>query len=108
MTPKQKEKAIATINTLKSDILEGMKGHEATKLYINTWVLGYLDLLTDKINKNIDFYFRSWTYSHFIEEIKGHLYCERIDPQIEQETREVLLTETNKANFEIIKGILTR
>ena len=81
-----KEKTLTIIERLET-IIKAKKDtpeYEVAKLYINTWVIGSLEDIKDKINGNeiISYYSSRKTYAQLFQTFIGIYFCINIDPKI--------------------------
>lgn len=107
-----KEKTLKIIERLEN-IINSKKEtpeYEISKLYINTWVLGTLNELRQKIElgKDAPYMVRTNTYAQLFKELVSLFYCRNIDPKIRIYAIAVLFRiETRDLIIELYKQIFT-
>lgn len=105
-----KPKLLKIINQLKNNITKTIKDHEATRLYVSTWVISCgLEFIENKANGDLfGYYPRRATYQYLYEDFKEHFDCVNISPEIKAETLEQLHTPENIKLVEELGAILTK
>ena len=81
-----KEKTLKIVENLINTIKENEKNpeYECAKLYINTWVIGALKTIQEKINGNelVTYYSPRKTYAQLFQEFICKYFCLNIYPSI--------------------------
>lgn len=79
-----KEKTLKIIEEIINEIKEQEKNpeYECAKLYVDTWVIGALKTIQEKINGNRFYYGAEQTYSKLFQEFICVYFCLNINPSI--------------------------
>ena len=79
-----KEKTLKIIEEIINEIKEQEKNpeYECAKLYVDTWVIGALKTIQEKISGNKFYYGTEQTYSKLFQEFICVYFCLNINPSI--------------------------
>lgn len=95
-----KNKAQRIINQLKRNFNENKTMNN--RLYVETWVIGSLETIEDKMNGRL-YYSYNESYKELFNDFYKHFICKNISEHIEIETKERLLTTENTVLVEELK-----
>lgn len=98
-----KNKVLKLIKQLKENFNESKTLNN--RLYVETWVIGSLETIEDKINGRL-YYPYNETYKQLFTDFYKHFICKNISEHIEIETKERLLTTENTVLVEELKRCL--
>lgn len=108
-----KEKTLKIIERLQQ-IIDSKKEtpeYEIAKLYINTWVIGSLEEIKEKINGNelVTYYSSRKTYAKLFQEFINLYFCKTINPTIKIYAIAVLFDfETRDLIIELYKQLFSK
>lgn len=95
-----KNKAQKIIKLLKEDFR--MNETMNNRLYVETWVIGALETIEEKMNGTLPHRYND-TYKNLFNDFDKYFHCENISEHIESETKERLLTLGNISLFYQLK-----
>ena len=98
-----KNKAQKLINQLKENFNQSKTLNN--RLYVETWVIGSLETIEDKMNGRL-YYPYNDSYKELFNYFYKHFICKNISEHIEIETKERLLTTENTILVQELKKCL--